>query len=262
MATATPKRWSAETFSRRGIDREPPHDRSATWLPARSSRVNVGQSERMASLVGGGALAVYGLSKGSMSGLALAALGGCLAYRGWTGHCDMYETLGMSSAHHKSRTSIPAGQGIKLEEAVTIMRPAEELYNFWRNFENLPQVMSHLVAVEDLGNGRSHWVAEGPTGNVQWDAEIINERRNELIAWRSLAGSDVDTSGSVHFTKAPGDRGTEVHVVLSYNPPAGRIGATLAWLAGEAPEQQVREDLRNFKRKMETGVGAENYAHA
>jgi uncharacterized membrane protein len=180
--------------------------------------------------------------------------GAALAYRGYSGHCSVYQSLGMTSAEHENQSSIPSGQGIKIEEAVTILKPAEELFRFWRQLENLPQVMRHLVSVQDLGGNRSRWVAKGLASNVQWDAEIITERPNELIGWRSLEESEVATAGSVHFKPAPGNRGTEVRVVLSYNPPAGRVGHVLAWLAGRDPATEVREDLRTFKRLMETGI--------
>jgi uncharacterized membrane protein len=101
---------------------------------------------------------------------------------------------------------------------------------------------------------RSHWVAKGPLGiRVQWDAEIYNENPNEMIAWRSLEGADVDNTGSVHFTPAPPGRGTEVRVVLKYNPPAGKLGAGIAKLFGEDPKQQIRDDLRRFKQLVEAG---------
>lgn len=217
------------------------------------NNVNVGPAERLASLVGGGILAAYGLSRGKASGMALALAGGALAYRGFTGHCSTYSLLGISSAYHRPGTSIPSGQGVKIEESATIQRPANELFAFWRKLDNLPRVMRHLVSVTETGHKTSHWVAEGPTGNVEWDAEIITERNNELIGWRSLEGSEVSTSGSVHFQPAPGNRGTEIKVVLSYKPPAGRIGAALAWLMGRDPQQEIREDLRNFQRMMEVG---------
>ena len=117
--------------------------------------------------------------------------------------------------------------------------------------------MSHLKEVRVLDEKRSHWVACGPAGyTVEWDAEIINDEPNALIAWRSLEGSDVDHAGSVRFVPAPGgagDRGTEVKVVMDYIPPAGRLGALIAKLFGEEPQQQIQEDLRKFKRIMETG---------
>lgn len=137
---------------------------------------------------------------------------------------------------------------------MVINRPPEELYAFWRNFENLPRIMQHLKSVRSTGGNRSHWVAQGPFGSpAEWEAEIITERPNETIGWRSLPGSVVDTAGSVHFQRTPGDRGTEVRVVLKYDPPAGKAGAAIAWLTGAVPEHQIREDLRRFKRFMETG---------
>jgi uncharacterized membrane protein len=223
--------------------------------------VNVGSQERIASLFGGGLLMLYGLSRGTSSGLALGLLGAGLVYRGATGRCHTYQALGISSAQPRERTSIPSGQGVMVEESVTILRPANELYAFWRKLENLPQVMQHLVSVREIGTGRSHWVAKGPVGNVEWDAEIISEREGELIGWRSLEGSAVATAGSVHFNSV-GDRGTEVKVVLSYNPPAGQVGAAIAWLTGNDPKTEIREDLRCFKRLMETGMASRQPAAA
>jgi len=175
-------------------------------------------------------------------------------YRGLSGHCNVYGSLGVSTAErHGPFTSVPAGQGVKVERTVTINRPAEDLYRYWRNFENLPSFMRHLESVTVNGN-RSHWVAKAPLGmSVEWDAEVHTDRRGEVISWRSLDGSEVDTAGSVHFTPAPGGRGTEVRVVLKYDPPAGTVGATLARWLGEAPEQQIAEDLDSFKRLMEAG---------
>ena len=223
-------------------------------------QINVGRAERLASFAAGGALAVYGLTRGTWAGLFVGALGGAFAYRGWTGYCHAYQALGINTAERRSQTAIPSGQGIKIEESISIGRSPSELFRFWRRLDNVPRVMRHVIAVEEIGLTRSRWKADGLTGEVQWEAEIIEERENELISWRSLEGSSVDTAGSVHFRPAPGDRGTELRVVLSYNPPAGRVGHTLAWLAGRDPASQVREELRNFKRLMETGTAAETAA--
>jgi uncharacterized membrane protein len=218
-------------------------------------QVNVGDAERLLSAVGGGVLALLGLSRRSLGGLALTAIGGSLVYRGVTGHCSMYQALGVNTADQPGpATSVRAGHGVKVEQAMTINKPAAELYRFWRNFENLGRFMSHLESVTTQGGNRSHWVARGPMGaRVEWDAEVHNERENELIAWRSLEGSEADTAGSVHFRQLPNNRGTEVHVVLKYDPPAGKLGAAVAWLFGRSAEQQVREDLRRFKQVMEAG---------
>jgi uncharacterized membrane protein len=143
---------------------------------------------------------------------------------------------------------------IHVKRSVTINRSPADLYNFWRNFENLPQFMSHLESVQVTGPTRSHWVARGPAGKrVEWDAEIINERTDELIAWKSLEGADVDNSGSVRFEPAPGGRGTIVRVQFQFQPPAGVLGANVARLWGESPEKQVPVELRRFKQLMETG---------
>ena len=236
--------------SHRGVhatDR-PAHDQAS------SRHVNVGRAERMASLAGGGLLAAYGLSRGNLAGLVVGAIGGALAYRGWTGYCSAYQALGMSSAERENQAAIASGQGIKIEESVTIQKSPEELFRFWRELSNLPRVMRHVVSVTPIGDRRSKWVADGLTGNIEWEAEILEERANELISWKSTPDSEVATAGSVHFRPAPGDRGTELKVVLSYNPPAGRAGHALAWLAGRDPARQVREYLHNFKRLMETGT--------
>jgi uncharacterized membrane protein len=220
-----------------------------------ASRINVGDIERWASLIGGGALALLGLSRRSLGGLGLAALGGALAYRGATGHCPMYGSLGFSTAErHGPVTSIPAGHGVRVETSITINSPREELYRFWRNLENLPRIMRHLQSVRNVSPTRSHWTAGGPMGtSFEWDAEIHTERPNELISWRSLPGSQVDTAGSVHFLRSADGRGTEIRVLLKYDPPAGKVGAGVAKLLGEAPEDEIRQDLCRFKETMESG---------
>jgi uncharacterized membrane protein len=220
-----------------------------------AQEVNVGDLERWLSVLGGSALGLFGLSRRSLGGLALAAVGGSLVYRGVTGHCACYQALGISTAEeHGPATSVPAGAGVKVEESITISKPASELFRFWRNLENLGRFMSHLDSVRVEGN-RSHWVACGPLGtHAEWDAEIITERPNELIGWRSLPGSEVDTAGSVHFRELPGGRGTEVRVTLKYDPPAGKVGAAAARLFGQSPQAQIREDLRRLKQFMEGEV--------
>ena len=145
-------------------------------------------------------------------------------------------------------------RGFHVEEAITINRPLNEVYQFWRSFENHPRFMSHLDSVQSMGGGRSRWRAKGPAGlKAEWDAEIVDERDNEWLAWRSLDGSDVKHRGAVSFDHAPGARGTEVRVELEYSPPAGAIGAAFARLFGHDPEQQLRDDLRRFKQLLEAG---------
>jgi uncharacterized membrane protein len=143
---------------------------------------------------------------------------------------------------------------IHVEKSVMINRSREELYKFWRDFEQLPRFMNHLENVRVTGDTRSHWVAKAPAGRtVEWDAEITEDRPSELIAWRSLRNADVENRGSVRFEPATGGRGTVVRVTLDYNPPAGGLGAVIAKLFGEEPAQQVQEDLRRLKQLLEAG---------
>jgi uncharacterized membrane protein len=223
------------------------------------NEVNVGDLERWLSVAGGSLLALFGLRRADALGLGLAAAGGGLLFRGLTGHCHVYGALGVNTGEkHGRAASIRAGEGVKVVQAVTIHRSPEDLYAAWRNFERLPQFMMHLVSVKTEGN-RSHWVARAPAGmTIDWEAEIVNDEPNRLIAWRSLHGSRVSTAGTVTFTPAPDGRGTEVRVTLKYDPPAGKLGSWLAWLFGEEPSVQVRDDLSRFKLLMEAGEIAAN----
>lgn len=147
-----------------------------------------------------------------------------------------------------------AGGPIQVEKSVAVNRSPEECYAFWRNLENLPRFMQHLESVRNLDDKRSHWVAKAPAGRtVEWDAEITEDRPNEALDWRSLPGADVDNAGTVRFERGPGGRGTMVRVRMRYNPPGGALGALLAKVVMEEPNVQVQEDLRRFKRVMETG---------
>ncbi|MCC5609258.1 SRPBCC family protein [Nostoc sp. CHAB 5834] len=213
-------------------------DKSSTNQPEAS------EVERWASLIGGGAMVLMGLRQGSLRGALTALAGGGLLYQGAT----------KQSTIQKAQEAIGINQPIKVEKTVTINKSAEELYRFWHNFENLPTFMKHLKSVKVYNEKRSHWIANAPLDNtVEWDADILEDRENEFISWASVEGADVDNSGFVRFKKAPGDRGTEVKVVLEYNPPGGALAATVAKLFGEEPEQQIGDELRRFKMLMEAG---------
>ena len=220
-----------------------------------TSHRNVGDTERLLSFLGGSALTVLGLSRRSVGGLTLAAVGGSLVFRGLTGHCSVYQTLGIDTRPERApATSVRAGHGIKVEHSVLINRDPATLYRYWRSLENLGRFMQHLERVEQRDDRHSHWVACGPMGTkFEWEAEIINDKPNELIAWRSVDSSQVDTAGSVHFRELPHGRGTEVRVVLKYDAHEAQLAAPLARLMGQSPSQQIREDLRRFKQVMEAG---------
>lgn len=198
------------------------------------NRSRLSKIEPWASLVGGGALTAFGISRKSLGGAAMAAAGGYLIYRA---------AMSQRSPHH-----------VHVQRSVTIMKPIQEVFSYWRNFENLPSIMTHLEDVRPINGRYSHWIACGPANTrIEWDAEIIDERENEFIIWRSCAGADIDNRGSVQFSSALNGEATEVLAAVEYAAPAGKIGVAFAKLFGEEPEQQIREDLRRFKALMETG---------
>ena len=150
--------------------------------------------------------------------------------------------------------TLPYGYGIKLKKAVTVNAAPGRLYAYWRNLENIQNLFDGIISIKSVDNRRSHWTLRAPGGiDLEWDAEITVDRPNKMIGWRSLGGADVDNAGYVRFEPATGSRGTFVRVALQYNPPAGKLGATIASILGEKPEGLVEEALRKFKQLMETG---------
>ena len=227
---------------------------------ARSGR-NISEAERWISMAAGVGLAAYGVSRRRASGWAMAGLGALLVRRGFSGHCNTYEMLGLNTADtgDDTRRALGGSAGVNVEESVTINRPISELYRFWRNLENLPRFMTHLESVERVTDTLSRWRAKGPAGtDVEWNAEIINEVPDQVIGWKSIEGSDVVSAGSVNFDDVGGDRGTRVTVRLQYSPPGGKVGAMIAKLMGRDPATEIREDLRRFKQIIETGEVATN----
>lgn len=218
----------------------------------RSSRVNIGAAERGVSLAAGLGMIYYILSRRPdlRFSLPMGLEAGYMVYRGATGHCVIYEKMEINRSEKGNK-------GIQARRSVTVNLPREKLYRIWRNFENLPRFMKHLQRVdvdEQDHKKHSHWVAKAPFGReIAWDAVLTEERENEYIAWRSLPGSMVQSEGTVEFEDAPGGRGTTVTVSMRYNPPAGSMGAAIAKLFGEEPNQQLNDDLRAFKQMMETG---------
>jgi uncharacterized membrane protein len=145
-------------------------------------------------------------------------------------------------------------EALHLVKAVTVRRSPDDVYRFWRDFRNFPSFMSHLESVAVMDERRSHWTARGPAARlVEWEAEIVEDRPGERIAWRSLPGASVRNSGTVRFSAAPGGRGTEIHLEIEYEPPAGQLGSMVARLFGQEPRQQVQADLRKLKQVLETG---------
>jgi uncharacterized membrane protein len=222
-------------------------------------RVNLSRSERLASTIGGGLLALWGLRRGSL-GLILS--GGAMVYRGISGHCPVYEQLEINTAK-THETPVPN----EVKVAFTIARPREAVYAAWRKFENWPRFMRHLESVTRIDDRRYHWVARAAQGlaSIEWDIELVEDRENELIAWQSLPAADFHNAGWMSCRDALNGGGTEVHVELLYRPYAGDIGFAIDRWFTPITRQLIEEDIRRFKNYMEMGetvmAGDQPYGH-
>ncbi|MHB1324031.1 MAG: SRPBCC family protein [Coriobacteriia bacterium] len=209
---------------------------------------NLGKADRMLSAVIG-VTALLRLGRWHGAGKAAAATSGImLLTRAATGHSKVYDALGVSSA------SLGERAGIDLHASITVMRPREEIYEFLRDVTNLPLFMRHLISVEDLGGGVTHWMARGPRNiPVEWDAQLITEEPGECLAWRSLPDSQIEHAGSVHFEDA-GDNGTGLLVRMRYRPKGLVAGFAIAKFMAPVAQAEVLEDLQRLKHVMEAGL--------
>jgi uncharacterized membrane protein len=211
---------------------------------------NVGETERLLSALGGGALTLYGLKRGDARGLFSALLGAIIMQRGLTGHCQFYGALGVSTA---DRAPLQRRE-VDLFAAVSVQADPHELYALWREPANLPRFMTFLDSVEQLSDTRAHWRMGAPLGqSIGWDAEIVDEVEGQYITWETVDESLLRHRGEVHFRPGPAGRGTEVELHLHFSPPGGAVGATLASLFDDTAEMKLRGDLKRFKQWVETG---------
>ena len=210
-----------------------------------ASDQNASEMTRLACLAGGGLASYAAWRSGGVSGILMGILGGALIYQGTTGHAPIPKQMaGMGRK----------GRDVHLISTITIGRPASDIYEFWKGFTRLPQIMSYLDRVEPRGEKLTHWVASPPHGGtVEWDAEVTEDVPDQRIAWRSIEGSDLPNWGAVRFNKAPGDRGTEVHLSMHYEPPGGKIGAAAGHLLEGMSEEVLKQNLRHLKAYLETG---------
>lgn len=212
---------------------------------------NINGTERTLSMLGAPVAAYLGIKRGGLIGAALGLAAAELAIRGLTGRSPLYRALGRDTSFDVEDLMT---EGVWVGKIITVARPVEELYSFWRNFSNLPRFMTHLDSVTEIGDRRSHWVVEGPLGiRLSWDSEIIDEEPNKLIVWRSVPGTGIATAGHVRFHTLTENKGTEISVVLGYVPPAGPLGEKLAELLSMGADAIVEENLACFKQLMETG---------
>lgn len=202
----------------------------------------------------GAALLLWGIKRGSLFGGLLSFAGADLLTRSITGH-HLYETAGITRFTAKGpNASVPHQLAIQVQRSTTINVPPEEVYAFVRDFRNSPQFVEHLQSVDVKDDTNSHWVLRGPANSrFEWDAEVINDTPNQLIAWRSVNRPDAENAGSIRFERAPQNRGTIVRVALRLMPPGGAIGALLASLVGRDPEKELTRGLRRLKQILEAG---------
>lgn len=223
---------------------------NAPDLSTRMPAVNVGSTERLLTLVAGGALLGYAWRTRSK---ALGAASAGMLLRGATGYCPGYAAAGVN--HADSRQALSGDRGVHIREAVTINAPPEQVYRFWRRLDLLPTVMPHLEKVEQLDTKRSRWTAKAFNQvPISWEAEIINEVPFETIGWQTLPGQAIQTAGSVTFKPAMGGAATEVRVHLQYAAPGGRAASWLAWMTGQDPAASTREGLCALKQRLETAA--------
>ena len=194
--------------------------------------------------------------RNNLTGLQRAALFGAAAFLAW----QAWQRLGRGRRRDDTKRALGGSRGVFLRERVVVLAPVAALYRFWQNPANLPRVMPYLESVQPIDAVRSHWIVAGPLGaRLEWDAEIINNVPLETIGWQSLPGADVASAGSVHFRPVHSDL-TEVTVTMQYEPPAGRVGASIASLLGPSPARRLREALLEFKRAMERDGSAVRFA--
>jgi uncharacterized membrane protein len=221
---------------------------------------NMNRWEQVASVAVGSVVLAAAAARGRGTPRLVAALaGGGLVARGVSGYCPVKAAARQAARAQDTRQALGGSRGVHIRERITIRQPADALFSFWRDFDNLVQVMPFLDRVDRIDDLRSHWVVRGPAGTTfEWDARIINEIPSEVIAWQSLPGGDVASAGSVRFDAAgDGSTSTQVTVTMQYAPPAGRVGASIAGIIGTSPAAQVRQALEDLKQVFEAGARPE-----
>lgn len=215
-----------------------------------AKRLNAADVEHIGAMVAGALLYAIGASNKGLKGRLFKYAGGGLVVRGAQGYKRLYKVLGLNMAEKPSGIG---RQNIRVETSIVVDRPVSEVYRIWRNLENLPVFMEHLLEVKETDDTHSHWVATAPAGMViEWDAKIVNDVENKIIAFETLEGSGIDMAGSTHFD-AIGKHSTKVRVVMRYDPPADMLGVWISKIFRSDPQHEIDEDLRRFKRIMEFG---------
>lgn len=219
------------------------NDRKNSLVPG--LKVNVGTVERIA-MVAAGSYLLYKALSGRKKSIPQSIAGGAMLARGISGYCPVYDVAEKSG---KLR-----GANVNIRTSITVNRSVDDVYDFWRNLENLPLFMKHLSSVNEIDNLKSEWTAKGPggIGSISWKAEILMDEPGRVLSWHSLPGSTVDNAGKVVFSEA-GSNQTDLDVTISYHAPLGVAGQAAAKLLNPLFEKMVKSDIENFKNHIEAG---------
>lgn len=240
--------FSYEFMDKNQIKSDFPEDSALKPRVTRMNVLNVGPLERVLSVAGGALVASAGTKTGTLTNVILKLVGGALIFRGVTGYCPINALTGRNSA----RQGTPS---LETNTSITVKKNREEVFNFWRNLNNLPFFLRHISEVKVIDDLHSHWEANFPgfPRSITWEAKIVEEEYGSRISWQSIEGSMIENAGKVRFIDAPGDLGTEIHVSISYRLPAGDGGRLVGKLFNPSLERIVKEDINLFKRLLETG---------
>lgn len=215
----------------------------------RTSAVNVGTFERIGSATVGALLLLNGVKRRSLGGAALALTGGDLLYRGLSGHCHLYGTLGISTAEDGASADF-----LQVQQSITIKKTPAELYRAWRKPENLAAIMEHFAQVTAVSDDSARWRIKNPLGTeIEWDAQIVEDRPNEFLRWQSNIGATWTNEGSVSFRPGPSDWGTVVTLSFRFDPPGGDLSKAVLRRLDFVPRTLAHKALQRFKSLMETG---------
>jgi uncharacterized membrane protein len=228
--------------------------RRTTAEGAAPGEINVGIAERLASMIAGGLLVGWGIRKHSAAGIAGAVVGADLIYRGVRGHCNMYAVLGVNTAGVAKPGSEIRADAPEVRRSITIDRSPEELYEFWRDPINLAHIVAHFAQVTPRPHGITHWRVRGPLKQVlEWDSRYIEEQPGLKLVWETIPGSTFVNRGEITFEPASQGAGSEVRLIMQFEPPLGPVGLGVVKALKMLPRGIAGKSLRRFKSLVETG---------
>jgi uncharacterized membrane protein len=213
---------------------------------------NVHPVERIVSTVLGGALLIRSLSRRSPGA---GILGIALLYRGVSGHSYLYQILGVNTANGNKQEEKGAADGVPvIERSITVEKPADELYRYWRDPRELSKILGKFGEVTAVDGNRMHWRMNVPfRRNMEWDTQIVEDHPGQVLRWETVEGASMPNQGMVRFNPAPGDWGTETKLYFRFEPPGGMLVKKAVKRLNVVPRLLAERVLRRFKSLAETG---------